>query len=133
MSTGLASLLRQRATRFVLVGLGANLLLFLLAYLFSRMGMPAFAAGATAYAIAFLAAYRAQHEWTFGGAHAHRRAFPRYLLAQIGCAVVSGSVGHVSVAVFDASPFWMSAALTAAAGVTSYLLSSRWVFADSAR
>jgi putative flippase GtrA len=128
VTDGLSSLLQWRLARFVVVGAGANALLFVLVFLFHRLGAPAFWAGVTAYAIAFGAAYLAQRGWTFGGAHSHRRAFPRYLAAQLVCAVASGAVGHICVAVFDAPPLLMSAAVTVTAGITSYLLSSLWVF-----
>lgn len=125
----LRMLFRGRLARFVVVGAGANLLLLVLTYLFRRLGVPAFAAGVIGYAIAFIAAYAAQRRWTFGGAHSHRHAFPRYLAAQVGCAVLAGLVGHLLVALLAASPFWMSVAVTLTAALSSYLLSSRWVFA----
>lgn len=130
MRGGMASLLSLRLTRFLAVGLGANLVLLALSYLFRRSGMPAFAAGAIAYSTAFSAAYMLQRNWTFGGVSSHSHAFPRYLGAQLGCAVASGLAGQICVSAFDASPFWVSAAITATAAVTSYLLSSLWVFAD---
>ena len=128
-AASLRTLFRRSLTRFVVVGAGANLLLLVLSYLFRRLGMPAFAAGVTGYAIAFLAAYAAQRSWTFSGTHSHWHAFPRYLAAQIACAVLAGLVGHLCVALLAASPFWMSVAVTLTAALGSYLLSSRWVFA----
>lgn len=124
---------RRRLARFVAVGAGANVLLFALSYLFRSIGMPAFAAGAGGYAIAFFAAYAAQRAWTFGSSESHGRLFPRYLAAQVVCAALSGIVGHVTAELFGLSPFWMSAAVTATAGVISYLLSSLWVFAAGDR
>lgn len=123
-------LIDPRLARFALVGAGANVLLFVLSYLFRTLGVPAFAAAAGGYAIAFVAAYVAQRCWTFASTASHSRLFPRYLAAQIICAALSGLVGHVSAELLALSPFWMSAAVTAIAGLTSYLLSSRWVFAD---
>jgi putative flippase GtrA len=124
---------RGRLARFVAVGAGANLLLFALSWLFNSFGMPAFVAGAGGYAIAFLAAYAAQRGWTFGSTESHAKVFPRYLAAQLTCAVLAGSVGHVSAELLRLSSFWMSVAVTVVAAVTSYLLSSRWVFAQGAR
>jgi putative flippase GtrA len=129
--TSAAPLARRRLARFVAVGAGANLLLFVLSYLFRSAGMPAFAAGTAGYAIAFMAAYAAQRGWTFGSTDSHRRLFPRYLAAQIACAVLSGLVGHFSTELLELSPLWMSVAVTAVAAVASYLLSSRWVFAGN--
>ena len=124
---------RSRLARFVAVGAGANLLLFVLSWLFRSAGMPAFTAGALAYALAFVAAYGAQRGWTFGSTQSHGRLFTRYLAAQIACAALSGLIGHAGVEVFALSPLWMSVAVTATAGVTSYLLSSYWVFAEGRR
>jgi len=120
-----------RISRFVVVGAGANLLLFVLVYSFRHFGMPAFAAGVAAYAIAFVAAYSAQYGWTFRSARSHRDTFPRYLAAQCGCAIVSGFVGFVCIELLALPTLGMSAAVTATAGVTSYLLSSRWVFVEN--
>lgn len=129
MTGRVGSLFGWRPIRFIVVGTGANLLLFALSYLFQRAGMPAFAAGAAAYIIAFAAAYIAQRDWTFDGAHNHSRVFPRYAMAQLGCVATSSVMGHICVEGFGAPPFWASVAITATAGVTSYLLSAFWVFA----
>jgi putative flippase GtrA len=120
---------RQRGIRFLIVGGGAAALMFALSYLLRRIGIPPFAGTTAAYAIVFAVAYSAQHGWTFGGAQSHRQAFPRYLAAQFGCAVLSGLVGYVFTEILAAPPFVMSAAVTATAGIGSYVLSSRWVFA----
>ncbi len=128
MSRKPGSSARRRLIRFVIVGAGANLLLFVLAYALLKLGMPASLAGALGYAIAFAAAYLAQREWTFEGKHDHRSAFPRYVMAQVACAATSGLVGHVCAGAFATSPVVTSAVITATAGVMSYLLSSRWVF-----
>jgi putative flippase GtrA len=122
-------LFQPRWVRFFIVGAGANLVLFVLTYLFQKCGVAAFAAGAGAYLIAFLAAYVAQRDWTFGSTRGNRLIFPRYLAAQVGCALASGLAGHFCTALFAATPFWTSVSVTATAGVTSYVLSSRWVFA----
>ncbi|HEY6632520.1 MAG TPA: GtrA family protein [Rhizobiaceae bacterium] len=120
---------RQRSVRFLIVGGGAAALMFALSYLFRRIGIPPFAGTTAAYAIVFAVAYSAQRGWTFGGAHAHRRAFPRYLAAQLGCAVMAGLVGYAFADILAAPAVVMSAAVTATAGIGSYVLSSRWVFA----
>ena len=117
-----------RLMRFIVVGVGAALMFFVLSFLFRRGGMPPFAGTVVAYAISFAAAYIAQRGWTFGGVHSHGEAFPRYLTGQIGCALMSGVVGHVAVDGFGLSAFWMSATVTIAASAASYLLSSFWVF-----
>lgn len=123
---------RTRLIRFVIVGGGAALLLFSLTFALARAGVPAFWASTAGYAVAFVVAYTAQRGWTFGGGHDHRRALPRYLAVQLGCAVLSGLVAHVAAAGFDASPFVLSLASTLVASAVSYLLTSRWVFAARA-
>jgi putative flippase GtrA len=116
--------------RFLTVGAGAAALFFVLTYALVSLGMPAFAGTVVAYAAAFITAYAAQRNWTFGGGHAHGRALPRYFLLQAGCALGSGALAHVAAERFQMSPLAMSALTTAAASVVSYLLSSLWVFAD---
>lgn len=129
----LAALARFRPVRFAAVGVAAALLFFLLSLLFVSLGAPPFAGSVAAYAIAFVAAYLAQRGWTFGAAHAHRDALPRYLAAQLACAMASGAIAHICVEVFAWSPLRMAVAVTATAGATSYLLSSLWVFASRPR
>jgi putative flippase GtrA len=121
----------SKGVRFIIVGVGAALLLFALNWLFVAFDAPPFVSGIVAYAIAFVCAYSAHHGWTFGGAHAHSQSFPRYLAVQAFCALLSGLISHVSVAVFDASPAIMSAAATVIGSTTSYLLVRYWAFADS--
>lgn len=129
----LAALVRFRLVRFAAVGIAAALLFFLLSLLFVTLGAPPFAGSVAAYAIAFVVAYLAQRGWTFGAAHAHRDALPRYLAAQLACAMMSGLVAQICIEVFAWPPLWMSLAATATAGATSYLLSSRWVFSNRPR
>jgi putative flippase GtrA len=131
MTDRLFALLDRRWVRFLIVGAGANLLLFILTYLFRTVGIPAFAAGAGGYAIAFAAAYTAQRDWTFRHIGAAGRTLPRYLVAQIICAIAAGMVGHLCVQFADATPLWTSAAVVATAAIMSYVLSSRWVFAGA--
>lgn len=123
-------LFRFRLARFVTVGAGAALLLFLLVWLFARLGLPPFWGAALAYAVAFAVAYTAQRNWTFGGGHRHAEALPRYLAVQLGCGLLSGVVGHLSVELFSLPPAAMSAAVTLAASAASYVLTSRWAFRE---
>jgi putative flippase GtrA len=124
---------RATALRFVIVGVGAAVLLFCLSWLFVSSGMPPFAGSVLAYAIAFVAAYSAQRNWTFGGDHGHGHALPRYFVLQAGCALASGLVAHVAVASFGASPFVMSALTVIGASAVSYVGSMLWVFPETCR
>ena len=126
----LRSILDLRLFRFVVVGVGAAGLFFILAYVLVVAGMPPFAGSMLAYAIAFVVAYTAQRGWTFGGRHAHSHSFPRYLALQVACALFSGVVAHAAVALFGMSPLAMSAVTTVLASAVSYVASSLWVFPD---
>ncbi|MEZ5809832.1 MAG: GtrA family protein [Rhizobiaceae bacterium] len=122
----------RRLTRFVIVGVGAALLLLVLSYLFVRLGMTPFAGSTIAYAIAFAAAYTAQRNWTFEATQGHGRTLPRYFVLQAGCAMTSGVTAHTAVALFGASPLMMSVVTTIVASAVSFVLSSLWVFAPDA-
>ena len=74
-------------------------------------------ASVIAYAMAFVIAYSAQRNWTFGGGHAHGRALPRYFILQAGCALGSGVLAHVATEKLQMSPLAMSALTTVAACV----------------
>lgn len=122
-------LLDTKSLRLIIVGASAALLFFALSYAFIAAGGPPFASSTIAYAIAFIFAYSAQRQWTFGGAHSHARVFPRYLAAQVFCALLSGLVSHVSATVLGAPPFVISAASMLAGSAASFLLVRFWVFA----
>jgi putative flippase GtrA len=126
----LRSMTELRLLRFIVVGLGAAALLFVLTYAFVSAGLPPFLGSTLAYALAFIVAYSAQRGWTFGGRHDHSHAFPRYLALQLCCALLSGVVSHVAVAQFGMSSLAMSAVTTVVAGAASYVLSSLWFFPD---
>jgi putative flippase GtrA len=121
------------ALRFVLVGVAAAGLLFSLSWFFASRGMPPFAASVLAYAIAFVTAYSAQRNWTFGGEHGHGHALPRYFALQLGCALASGATAHLSVACLHASPFAMSVLTVIGASAASYVGSVLWVFPEAGR
>lgn len=118
----------NRLCRFVIVGVSAAALLFVLTYALVALGLPPFAGSVLAYAAAFCVAYLAQRGWTFRAQHAHASALPRYFVLQAGCALFSGLVSHVAVSRFGMSPLPMAAVTTIAASAASYVLSSCWVF-----
>jgi putative flippase GtrA len=128
MNETLPAFVQTRLFRFLTVGVGAALLLFVLSWLLVSLGLSPFIGSAVAYAITFVVAYSAQRGWTFGGQHDHASAMPRYLALQVGCAMFSGLVSHVAVTRFGMSPLSMSALTTVAASTVSYVLSSLWVF-----
>ena len=128
MSQALPVFVQTRLFRFLTVGVGAALLLFVLSWLLVSLGFSPFIGSVVAYAITFLVAYSAQRGWTFGGQHDHASAMPRYLALQLGCALFSGMVSHLAVTRFGMSALAMSALMTVAASTVSYILSSLWVF-----
>ncbi len=130
MNGALGLFFQTRLFRFLTVGVGAALLLFVLSWLLVSLGLSPFVGSVTAYAISFVVAYSAQRSWTFGGKHDHATAMPRYLALQVGCAVFSGLVSHVAATRFAMPPLSMSASATVAASAVSYVLSSVWVFRD---
>lgn len=128
MSTVERPVATQRLFRFLVVGAGAAVLLFLSGYFLVSVGIPPFAANTLAYILAFAVAYSAQRGWTFGAEHEHGRALPRYLVLQAGCALFSGLIAHIAVARFAMSPLAMSAMTTVLTSAASFVLSSVWVF-----
>lgn len=104
MNGALGLFLQTRLFRFLTVGVGAALLLFVLSWLLVSLGLSPFVGSVTAYAISFVVAYSAQRSWTFGGKHDHATAMPRYLALQVGCAVFSGLVSHVAATRFAMPP-----------------------------
>ena len=128
MIDALPGLIQTRLFRFLVVGVGAALLLFVLSWLLVSLGLSPFVGSAVAYAMSFVVAYSAQRGWTFGAEHDHASALPRYFTLQAGCAAFSGLVSHVAVTRFGLSPVAMSALATVAASAASYIVSSRWVF-----
>lgn len=121
----------KRLVRFLIVGVGAAILLLALSYLFVRLGMAPFVGATLAYAISFAVAYTAQRNWTFESQEAHSRTLPRYFVLQAGCAIISGVTAHTAVSGFGTSPFIMSVTTTIVASAASFVLSSIWVFAPS--
>jgi putative flippase GtrA len=118
----------SRLVRFVVVGVAAAGMLFMLGWLLISAGLSPFAGSLIAYVATFLCAYAAQRGWTFGGLHSHAHALPRYFILQSGCAVFSGLVSHAAVAGFGLSPLAMSAVMTVAVSAVSYIGSLWWVF-----
>lgn len=117
-------------SRFVVVGGTAAVLLFSLSWLFQRIGLRAFVAGALAYAVSFAFAYTLQRNWTFGGGHRHGYALPRYGAVQAGCAIASGLFAEIAVAGFGWTSLTTSLFTTVGASLTSFVLTSTWVFPE---
>jgi putative flippase GtrA len=131
MPSWASRLLQPKLVRFVIVGGGAAGLLFCLSYLFNWLGAPQIVGSPLAYGCCFVVAYSLQRGWTFRGRHAHGHALPRYLIAQLACAALSGLVGQAAAHL--GAPRWgASGAATLAASAASYFTSLYWVFGKDA-
>lgn len=124
-----------RTVRFIIVGVLAAALQFLLTWGFMYLGWQPALAVAAAFAVAFVAAYSAHHGWTFQREArpdtGHGRTLPRYAVTQL-LSLMAGA----GVAEFCSSQAGMSHVVTAAlstltSGGLSYVLSSRWVFSGT--
>lgn len=115
--------------RFVITGGSAAALFFVLSFTFVRAGLPPFAGTLLAYAITLAASYTAQQAWTFRGERRHAEALPRYLAAQVGCALLSGLLARLLVNQAGLPPLPMAAVTTVTSAAASYALSRYWVFA----
>jgi putative flippase GtrA len=114
--------------RFLVTGCGAAVLFFVLSFAAVRAGLSPFVGTLSAYAICFVAAYLTQRAWTFGHAHRHRDALPRYLVAQLACGLLSASLARL-LGRIGLPPLAMAALVTLASSSLSYALSRFWVFA----
>ncbi len=119
--------------RFLVTGGGAACLFFLLSFGFVHAGLPPFVGTLLAYALAFAVSYTTQQAWTFRGERRHSEALPRYLAAQIGCALASALLARLLVRAAGLPPLPMAAITTLASGAMSYGLSRYWVFAGASR
>ncbi len=115
--------------RFVITGGSAAALFFALSLAAARAGLPPFAGTLLAYAATFAAAYVTQQAWTFRGTRRHSEALPRYLLAQLACALGSAMLARLLGADLGVPPLPMAAVTTLASSAASYALSRFWVFA----
>lgn len=125
-------MLRSKSLRLIVVGGSAALIFFVLTYLFLAAGFPPFGSSIVAYGTAFVFAYIAQHSWTFGGKFDHGHALPRYIAAQIFCALLSGLVSHIA-ATAGAPTSIISASAAFAGSFASFLLVRFWVFTEADR
>jgi putative flippase GtrA len=131
-STTINAIVQPKLVRFVIVGGSAAALLFGLILAFTSLGLAPLWAGPIGYAISFSYAYSLQRGWTFRGRHPHRRALPRYFIAQAACALLSGVVAQAA-ATFNVSHTASSLIAAIAASVLSYCLSLFWVFPGQPR
>ena len=115
------------SVRFVIVGAASAGLCFLVLWALLSTQLDPAAAGALAYGIAFLLAYRLQHGWTFRGDAPHSRALPRYAALQCACAIASSGLAAL-LPRFGLDS--LSAAAVATVGLSgfSFVMSRYWAF-----
>lgn len=119
---------RARLVRFVVSGGLASLTFFVLSYVLLRLDWRPALANLSAYAVAFALGYLLQRGWTFGGQHAHGRAFPRYLIVQVAAAALTAGAGELGATVLKLPPLVVSLGSTGLSAAFSYAASSLWVF-----
>lgn len=114
--------------RFLIVGVLASILQFVLTYGFMRLGLMPALAVSVAFMVAFASAYSAHRRWTFSSVRVvHGRALPRYALTQCLSLALGACMAEICARL--ALPHALTAAAaTLASGGLSYVLSSRWVF-----
>lgn len=114
--------------RFIIVGVSAAALQAGLTYLLLHRGLRAGLAVIVAGGTAFVCAYLAQKFWTFASEQSHYQALPRYFATQLFCALLAALTGEVSAQLMHWPDGVTAILATGVASVTSYFLSSRWVF-----
>ena len=113
--------------RFIVTGLSAAGLMFVLSFGFVRAGLPPFPGTLLAYAITVVVTYAVQQSWTFRGRSRHAEAFPRYAAVQVVCALCSGGAAQ-GLSSLGVPHLAMAALTTIASSAISYVLSRWWVF-----
>jgi len=133
MVKGVKNQLSYKTTfRFLIVGVSTAGLYFLI-YLFLNVVLmiEAYIASAIAYSSGFVVAYTSHKFWTYESNTKISKSLPRYFILQVsGLVLTSGGV-QISSEYFELSSVIVSAIGTLIAGVSSYLLSTVWVFADA--
>ncbi len=121
----------NRTRKFLIVGITASLMYFLLAWLLISMTVRPGLAAILAFTVAFLFAYSTQRRWTFASTEAHSWLMPRYLVAQLFCMGASAAVAELAHhGPLHSNAVAVAAMSTVVSGALSYLLSSRWVFSE---
>jgi putative flippase GtrA len=118
--------------RFLIIGGGANFAYFAGTYLLVTGSVAPFVASALSWSLAFAAAYLLQRGWTFSGQHPHGQAFPRYLIAQIGCGGVVALGTQAAAVIWRPTHLQISIGSALLSGALSYVASLTWVFRSAA-
>lgn len=125
--------LNWKTLRFIVVGVLGAIVYFTCSYLFLTLtSLPAFLASLLAYACSFGFAYLGQKYWAFRSIAPHSVTLFRYAVLQACCAIFAATFTQVSVSYSELSPLLLSALATVFTSGISYVVSSCWVFADTA-
>lgn len=125
--------LNWKTVRFIIVGVLGALVYFFCSYFFlTYTRLPAFVASLLAYACSFGFAYLGQKIWAFRSVAPHSVTLVRYALLQLFCATFAATFTQVFVSYSHLSPLFLSALATVFTSGISYIVSSCWVFAESA-
>lgn len=119
----------SQTLRFLVVGLSAMLLQFICSWWFLWLGFRPAIAALIAFLLAFIFAYNCHRNWTFATTLDHRIILPRYIMAQLVCAVSAAIISEVTFSLLY--PHVVSAmCATLVSAALAYFLTSRWVFAS---
>lgn len=119
-----------RVFRFVVVGISAAALQWVLTYLLLRRGDSPFIAACVGQLIAFAYAYSLHRRWTFPGSSLNSSTLLRYAVVQILCAGLGGGLAQSLARYTSLDPVYLAAIVTIVVSAASYLLSSRWAFVN---
>ncbi|RKP59044.1 GtrA family protein [Pararobbsia silviterrae] len=126
-------LLQHDSARFIVVGGTSAVFYFVLTFAFQRAaGMSATVASGVAYVISFVVTYLTHKRFTFRSTSGHGRALPRYALAQAIAVMLTMGLVHLGTQVLKMqSEALISLGATIVASGSSYVLSSKWAFANA--
>ena len=131
IKTLLARFQGATAIRFLIVGVSAAVLYFVLFSVFYiYFDYFAFVATVFAYSIAFGCAYLAHKFWTYQSSVPVAQSLPRYFILQLLSVAATSLVTQFSVSVLGLESFLVSIVATLFAGVFNYIFSSLWVFSS---
>ncbi len=96
--------------------------------------MAPWVASGVAYVVTFGGTYLLQRGWTFRSSAAHATALPKYAVAQLISLLLTMMIVHLFTLRFQgASAMVISAGATVFAASISFILSSRWAFANASK
>ena len=117
----------SESVRFLVVGFSATVLQFLFSWWFLWLGLRPAIAALLAFCLAFIFAYNSHRSWTYATTMRHRVLLPRYIAAQLVCALSVAMVTELTIS-FHFSNVVSAMCATLVSATLAYFLTSRWVF-----